>query len=391
MVKKISGRLQQFYAMTREARIDYDAEMGEGAWIKAVRNQGGDWDAPNHAPPPIQDPGDGDDGTGLGLPLCVEAQREAFSADITAVVPWYGSNRTLASKAGEAIGDVDVCFITFAGSLTEVPYIKVRQITANDKHEDLIRLVKVIRDPVTGPQLQAELRSAVFHETELREAQDRIRSARLGAGGIFKAHEYETDLARARDYFITAWMGQSSNVGTEHECTGNIAVRWTGSGGGSAKRFKSAVDAICPAWADAFRRCEFVCQDYLQFHARVIATIERQRAEYEQWKREKHPSGQFKAPTVDRVAVYMDPPFPGPGDRYLHPFNERDHRVLSKDAHKLVAVGARVVMRFYDHPLVRELYPEAFWDWRHLSGGRDQNNAEKPEVLLVSRIPAILP
>jgi hypothetical protein len=45
---------------------------------------------------------------------------------------------------------------------------------------------------------------------------------------------------------------------------------------------------------------------------------------------------------------------------------------------------ARVVCRFYDHPLVRELYPEQRWTWRHLAGGRKQTNGDAPEVLLLN-------
>ena len=43
---------------------------------------------------------------------------------------------------------------------------------------------------------------------------------------------------------------------------------------------------------------------------------------------------------------------------------------------------ARVVCRFYNHPLIRDLYPEALWHWGHFAG-RKQTNAEGPEVLLL--------
>jgi hypothetical protein len=42
------------------------------------------------------------------------------------------------------------------------------------------------------------------------------------------------------------------------------------------------------------------------------------------------------------------------------------------------------VCRFYDVPLVRELYPADRWEWRHLEG-RKQTNEAAPEVLLVNR------
>jgi hypothetical protein len=44
---------------------------------------------------------------------------------------------------------------------------------------------------------------------------------------------------------------------------------------------------------------------------------------------------------------------------------------------------ARVVCRFYDHPLIRELYPTGQWTWHEFSG-RKQSNAAAPEVLLTN-------
>lgn len=41
-------------------------------------------------------------------------------------------------------------------------------------------------------------------------------------------------------------------------------------------------------------------------------------------------------------------------------------------------------MRFYDHPLIREIYPEAQWTWRILKGRDQANNGDKPEVLLIN-------
>jgi hypothetical protein len=46
-------------------------------------------------------------------------------------------------------------------------------------------------------------------------------------------------------------------------------------------------------------------------------------------------------------------------------------------------VDTRVVCRFYDHPLIRELYGADRWTWLQLDG-RTQANYGAPEVLLVS-------
>ena len=84
----------------------------------------------------------------------------------------------------------------------------------------------------------------------------------------------------------------------------------------------------------------------------------------------------------DGNGLYLDPPFPGPGDKYKHQFSESQHRRL---AAKLAEFkNARIVCRFYDHPLIRELYPESRWTWRRLKGRDQANNAEKAEVLIIN-------
>lgn len=43
---------------------------------------------------------------------------------------------------------------------------------------------------------------------------------------------------------------------------------------------------------------------------------------------------------------------------------------------------SRVVVRYGDHPLIRELYPEPEWTW-HLMDGRNQGNNAVREALIV--------
>jgi hypothetical protein len=89
---------------------------------------------------------------------------------------------------------------------------------------------------------------------------------------------------------------------------------------------------------------------------------------------------------LDRVqdeaehGLYLDPPFPGPGDKYKHRFTVADHRLL---ANRLLELRAcRVVCRFYDHPLIQELYTQDQWTWNRFTG-RKQTNEAGPEVLLI--------
>ena len=91
---------------------------------------------------------------------------------------------------------------------------------------------------------------------------------------------------------------------------------------------------------------------------------------------------------VDNIGIYSDTPFPERGRKYLHNAgsSEAEERAWHTQHRDEVArfKSALVVLRFYDHPLIRELYPEDLWTWNRLSG-RDQHNQEKFEVLLTNR------
>jgi site-specific DNA-adenine methylase len=151
-------------------------------------------------------------------------------------------------------------------------------------------------------------------------------------------------------------MSRSATAGTDYEFRANLSVRWNNSGGDSAVRFRHATESL-EAWGRVMRRCTFVCLDVFDFLDRV----------------DDQP----------QHGLYLDPPFPGPGDRYKHSFGEGEHRGLATRLGKFR--NCRVVCRFYDHPLVRELYPEGRWEWVRLTG-RTQANASAPEVLLRCKI-----
>jgi len=153
-------------------------------------------------------------------------------------------------------------------------------------------------------------------------------------------------------YFVSQWMNRSAKSGTDGEFTGNLPVRWNANGGDSNTRYRSAVHSLVE-WRRILQRCNFTVMDCFGFLERCDDS-------------EGH-------------GIYCDPPFYGPGERYKHTFTEDQHRklagVLATFQH------ARVVCRFYDVPLVREIYPEALWTWKEQTG-RKQSNEQAEEVLL---------
>jgi hypothetical protein len=182
----------------------------------------------------------------------------------------------------------------------------------------------------------------------------------------FELKECGPDLEWAVDYFVVAWMTRHATAGTPAEFTGGTSARWGATGGDSAAHFHGAVREL-PAWRRVFRRCNFTTLDAFEFLDEVFA------AEQRDWGKPQQNHTQR--------GIYADPPFPGPGDRYTHAFGEAGQRRLATSVRRFRFT--RCVLRFYDHPLVRELYPEGPWTWVRREGKR-QTNDVGPEVLLIN-------
>jgi site-specific DNA-adenine methylase len=136
--------------------------------------------------------------------------------------------------------------------------------------------------------------------------------------------------------------------------TGGLPIRWNAAGGDSAKRYQSAASSI-PAFRRWLRRCTFTSCDAFDF----LADCKDHRSH----------------------GIYVDAPWPEVGDKYRHQFKLWQQERLA--ARLAEFTNAKVVVRFGDHPLIRQLYPEHLWTWRTLTG-RNQSNGETQEVLLVN-------
>jgi hypothetical protein len=160
------------------------------------------------------------------------------------------------------------------------------------------------------------------------------------------------DHAAALAYFVCCWMGRGGKAGTDGELKGQLPIRWNANGGGSNQRYRTAIEALTQ-WGRTFRRCEFTCLDAFEFLDRC--------------------------PDAPETGIYVDAPWPDAGEIYLHRFTDHDQRRLAEALGRFQK--ARVVVRFGEHPLTRELYPEPAWTWNRLSS-RDQANQVKPEFLI---------
>jgi DNA adenine methylase len=226
--------------------------------------------------------------------------------------------------------------------------------TVVDLHWDVTNLAKVVQDVELAPQLYRRLRRTLLSEQLHRDAAKRY--AERG----YCPDVSQPDLDRAYDYFLCAWLGRNGVAGT-HSYNQGFCVRYTANGGHAPKRWDSAVRSI-PAWRRRMANLTILNRDMFKVLPRILDEA--------------------------GTAIYCDPPYLIKGAKYIHDFESGDHEQLAE------ALGrfrkARVVVSYYDHPLLAELYPE--WTRRVIEvskalahqGRRGKNDTKAREVLLMN-------
>ncbi len=213
----------------------------------------------------------------------------------------------------------------------------------DDAHQHVINLARVLSHQVDGPWLIRQLRRIPFHT-------DAHRSSQAHAA---KLTPLLMDRQAALDYFVAVWMGRSAKAGVDDEFNGRLSVRWNPAGGDSCIRYRNAIESL-QDWRRVLSRWTFECMDAFAFLD--------------------------KCHDMKGHGLYVDAPWPGDGDGYKHKFLEAQQRKLA--ATICGFDECRVVVRFGDHPLIRELYAERLgWTW-NLVESRTQANKAKAEVLL---------
>lgn len=275
---------------------------------------------------------------------------------VTALAPWYGSNRTLAPHAAALMAGAKWVGVPFAGGMAEVPHFATATtVMVGDIHTHVMNLAMVVATPKGNKFIRERVAATPYHERVLAEAQTRCLAR---AAGRQRPDAKNPDYAWALDYFLCAWMGRNGRAGTKGEFSSGMSFRWEAGGGDSATRLRSAAASL-EDWLDVMRRCNFVCMDGFAFIGRTL--------------------------DGEDIGLYVDSPFPGLGDHYEHSFSDADHVRLATDLRRFKYT--RVVVRFYDMPVVRKLYPQSQWRWHHIEGGRKSTNESPPEVLLTRNVP----
>jgi len=231
--------------------------------------------------------------------------------------------------------------------------------TVCDLHGALTNLAWAVQDEEMAVELFNRLQRTLYDD-ELYYASKEWLNAWDQSKMILRNGDSSLDWAY--HYFVASWMGRNGVAGTSR-VNYQVATRWTKGGGSGPLRFHSAVDSI-PAWCERLRNVQILRRDLFE----VLPKIE----------------------DDNGVAMYFDPPYlPGTisgNSVYVHTFADADHKRLADELQRFKK--ARIVISYYDSPLLAELYPG--WDKMDCSCNKQLHNQNKrgrtmsvaPEVLL---------
>jgi DNA adenine methylase len=276
---------------------------------------------------------------------------------IGALAPWFGSKRTLAPVIVQELGKHRAYWEPFCGSMAVLlAKPECGHETVNDLHGDLIHLARTIQDRELGPVLYRRLRRVLMDE--------RMRDE------VLAAPPSRDPVERAYRYFIVSWFGRNGFCGTTGCDKSSFAVRWTPGGGHGGQRFAAAVGSI-PAWRRRIRRVTILQRDAFA----VLDEID----------------------DTDGVVIYVDSPYIEKKAKYVHDFESAPGSMFGDDHDRLARSlsrfsKTRVVVSYYAHPRLREMYPADRWTVRtctmnkgsHNAGRRGGTGSEAPEVLLLN-------
>lgn len=242
-----------------------------------------------------------------------------------APLPYYGSDASVAVQLAGFLREQKHVTIPFAGGMSILPHLTARGIIANDLNGDAIHFYQVLSG-THGEKAKRELlgfcSQTLSHPSVLSQATALLEPETKGV----------TPAMRAWAYWAVCWIGRKGKAGTR-STGGTVSVRWTAIGGNNASRLQAAIGDLTE-WAEHFKRCEWLCQDFRN----VLSNVK------------------------DRVdcGVYVDPPWFGAGDLYRHSFEKKDHRELESMLRRFK--NARVLVRYGESDEVRKLYSPKRWN-----------------------------
>lgn len=282
------------------------------------------------------------------------------------LLPYYGAKRRLAPTIVRQLGAHKAYYELCAGSMAVLlAKPRCRPEIAVDLYGALVNLARVLASP-RWPELRRRVARTLIHEAVFKAAVARERDLLASGGGgwpVAESSAYadvsDACLDAAYLTLMLGWMGRSGVAGRPG--SHSFGVHWVPT---AANPWPGVARSI-RSWHERLAGVEILQRD-------AVLVAER-------------------APDRAGVAVYADPPYIVEGGHYAHAFTDAQHRAFAAALN--AKRHARVVVSYYEHPLLEELYPRGpRGRWTHLpvhqantlGASCGAKKATLPEVLLIN-------
>lgn len=273
------------------------------------------------------------------------APAQAAAGSAGGLAPWFGAKRKLAPYVVERLGPHDSYIEPFCGSMA-VLFAKARSRLeiVNDLNRDLVNVAACLAAPASARDLLGRLHFTIAAEELYREARERCRHPYAGELG---------DVDRAYDAMLVWWLGRSGTAGTRKSRT-SFSARFSPNGGTAGGRWRALVNSV-PWFARRLAGVDVLNRDALDVLGGVRDTA--------------------------NTAVYVDPPYVKKSIEYE--FDSPKAPTAAREWHAKLAAAcnrferARVVVSYYPHPILDELYPTDRWERVEIRTTKTMANTSK--------------
>lgn len=255
------------------------------------------------------------------------------------MLSYAGSDAGVAEAIASFFRDCNRVTIPACGGMSILKHLQHCRILAFDANDNALTFYRTLKGPHRD-ELIKRCQETLSHPAELRRANDL-------ASGLANGSTVE----HAWSYWARCSLGRGGEGGTEN-IGRKVSFRYTNTGGNNASRITSMAHDL-DEWADMIKNVEFADVEC------GIALI-----------------GKLHDNT--KHGLYIDWPWDEPaGEMYEKTFTEADHRRAAEAVQRFNKT--KVVIRYGDSPLIRELYPSSCWTW-HDAQSRTQSNSVRGEV-----------
>jgi DNA adenine methylase len=243
----------------------------------------------------------------------------SIAMPITALAPWFGAKRALASRIIAEFGPHNCYWEPMCGCcavlLAKEP---VAAETVCDLHGALTVLARILQCETTCLRLYERCVKTLCNELIWQES--------VNCCKWLDPKNYDEMANLAYHFIVASWLARNGFGGTD-DAHNSFAVRFSANGGTTAVRWRAVVDSI-PAWHERLRNVTILNRDCFE----VLSRID----------------------DAKGTVIYCDPPYLVEGNRYDHTFTLSQHEQLAKALRRFRR--ARVLVSYYQDDRLAKWY-----------------------------------